>query len=160
MSLIVEDGTGTNPDAESYVSVADADAYVSSMVGDVDWSGAIGPDKERALRRATQYVDARYRYKNSKLDADQPLEWPRVGFAWPLKRVTDATCELAVRALAGDLYSDVAPEDNIKSETVGPLTTVYQDAENGGQIRFVIVDDLLAPLVASGQMTTIRLERN
>lgn len=158
MALIVEDSTGL-PDAESYISVADADAYVSSMIGGPGWAGASEGDKERALRRATQYVDSRYHYKNSKLNPDQALEWPRVGYPWPVKRVLDATCELAVRALSGDLYSDVAPDDNIKSETVGPLTTVYQDAENGGQVRFVIVDDLLAPLVASGQMTAIRLER-
>lgn len=158
MALIVEDGTGLS-EADSYISVADADNYVSSMVGDAGWAGATEAEKERALRRATQYVDARYRYKNSKLSPDQALEWPRVGFPWPVKRVLDATCELAVRALSGDLYSDVSPEDNIKSETVGPLTTVYQDAENGGQVRFAIVDDLLAPLVASGQMATIRLER-
>lgn len=159
MSLVIEDGTGL-PNADSYVSVADANAYAAAM-GHVSWlaAGVTEAQKETALRRATQYVDSRYRYKNSKLNPDQALEWPRAGFTWPVKRVLDATCELAVRALAGDLYSDVAPDDNIKSETVGPLTTVYQDAENGGQVRFAIVDDLLLPLVASGQMTTIRLER-
>ncbi|ATH99537.1 DnaT-like ssDNA-binding protein [Alcaligenes faecalis] len=159
MSLVVEDGAGL-PDADSYVSVSDADSYAVAM-GHVSWlaTGVTEAQKETALRRATQYVDSRYRYKNSKLNPDQALEWPRVGFPWPVKRVTDATCELAVRALSGALYADVAPEDNIKSETVGPLTTVYQDAENGGQVRFAIVDDLLLPLVVSGQMTTIRLER-
>ena len=158
--LIVEDGTGL-PGAESYVSVADADAYATAM-GHASWlaPGVTDPQKETALRRATQYVDSRYQYKNSKLLSEQPLEWPRAGFPWPIKRVLDATCELAVRALAGELYSDVAPEDNIKSETVGPLTTVYQDAESGGQVRFAVVDDLLAPYVSTGKTTMIRLERN
>lgn len=159
--LIVEDGTGTNPDAESYIDVAGANAYATAM-GHAAWLDGDVTDgqKETALRRATQYVDSRYQYKNSKLLSEQPLEWPRAGFPWPIKRVLDATCELAVRALAGELYADVAPEDNIKSETVGPLTTVYQDAENGHQVRFAVVDDLLAPYVSTGKTTMIRLERN
>lgn len=159
MSLIIEDGTGL-PDAESYVSVADADQYAQAM-GLSSWlaTDVTEAQKETALRRATQYVDSRYQYKNSKQDADQALEWPRVGYPWPLKRVLNATCELAVRALTGELYTDVAPEDNIKSETIGPLTTVYQDAENGRQVRFAVVDDLLAPYVSTGKTTMIRLER-
>ena len=157
--LKVEDGAGL-PDAESYVSVADADKYAADVMGDGGWAQASEADKERALRRATQYIDSRYRYKNSRLNPEQALEWPRVGFPWPVKRLRDAACELAFRALAGDLYTDVLPDENIKRDTVGPLTTEYFEPQNGGQIRFAIVDDLLAPLVASGQMAAIRLERS
>lgn len=158
MSLLVEDGTG-RPDADSYIDLADASNYMEKMGHDA-WATATEADRQKALRRATQYIDARYRYKNRPLSADQSLEWPRTGFPWPVKRVLDATCELAVRALVGELYADVLPDERIKSETIGPLTTTYMEPDNGGQVRFAVVDDLLEPLVATGKVTAIRLERS
>lgn len=157
MALAVEDGTGL-AQADSYISVEQADLYMTSM-GHEAWSTATQADKEKALRQATQYVDSRYRYKNQPLKSEQSLEWPRVGLPWPIKRVLDATCELAIRALTASLYTDVAPTDAVKSETVGPLKTEYQEVQNGGQVQYALVDDLLRPLMATGQVTGIRLER-
>ena len=59
MSLIVEDATGLST-AESYLSVANADTYHASYTGSTAWSGASTGTKERALRRATQYLDSVY----------------------------------------------------------------------------------------------------
>lgn len=157
MALVVEDGTGLAK-ADSYISVEQADAYMISM-GHEAWADASQSDKEKALRQATQYVDSRYRYKNQPLKPEQSLEWPRVGLSWPIKRVLDATCELAIRALTASLYTDVAPTDAVKSETIGPISTVYQESKNGGQVQYALVDDLLRPLVATGQVTGIRVER-
>lgn len=157
MALVVEDGTGLDQ-ADSYISIEQADVYMATMGHDA-WVTAVQADKEKALRQATQYVDSRYRYKNQPLKPEQSLEWPRVGIPWPVKRVLDATCELAVRALAASLYADVAPTDAVKSETIGPIKTEYQETQNGGQVQYALVDDLLRPLVATGQLTGIRLER-
>lgn len=157
MALVVEDGTGL-AQADSYISVEQADLYMASM-GHEAWSTATQADKEKALLQATQYVDSRYRYKNQPLKSEQSLEWPRVGLPWPIKRVLDATCELAIRALTASLYTDVAPTDAVKSETIGPISTVYQESKNGGQVQYALVDDLLRPLVATGQVTGIRVER-
>ena len=59
MVLIVEDGTG-KADAESYLSVADADTYHTKHGDSADWDGASTGDKEEALRMGTQYLDATY----------------------------------------------------------------------------------------------------
>lgn len=157
MALVVEDGTGLAK-AESYISVEQADTYMTRMGHDA-WATATQADKEKALRQATQYVDSRYRYKNQPLKPEQSLEWPRIGLPWPIKRVIDATCELAIRALTASLYTDVAPTDAVKSETIGPISTVYQESKNGGQVQYALVADLLRPLVATGQLMGIRLER-
>lgn len=157
MALVVEDGTGL-AQADSYISVEQADTYMTRMGHDA-WVTAAQDDKEKALRQATQYVDSRYRYKNQPLKPEQSLEWPRIGLPWPIKRVVDATCELAIRALTANLYADVAPTDAVKSETIGPISTVYQESKNGGQVQYVLVDDLLRPLGDTGQLTGIRLER-
>lgn len=148
--LAVEDGTGANPDVDSYVSVADADAYMLSM-GHAAWADKTEADKEVALRRGTQYVDTRFNYKGQKLHVDQPLDWPRTGFVWPVKRVIQATCEAALRSLDQELYVDVAPDELVTQETIGPLTTKFANpvSDDPGQTYFAIVDNLLAPLEAS-----------
>lgn len=150
MALIAEDGSGL-PDAESYVSVADATAYCAAM-GHSDWIGDVSfePLNEVALRQATAYIDSRYRFKGERLNADQALEWPRAGESWPQRRIVHACCELAVRALNGPLYQDVQPEGSIKRDTIGPLATEYFDVRNGGQVRYAFIDDMLAPLTISG----------
>jgi hypothetical protein len=173
MSLIVEDGTGLAT-AESYVSVADADAYHLAM-GNAGWTGTTTV-KEAALRRATQYLDARYRFRGTAKTTTQALLWPRVastslysgvigaGLApypavpeWPVKRLIDACCELALRAVAGPLYAD-QDAGRIQSETVGPISTTYFDQANGGQVRYSIVDDMLGPILAGGR-SSLRLVR-
>lgn len=159
MSLIVEDGTGLTT-AESYVSVADADAYHSAF-GNTAWTGTTGA-KEIALRRATQYIDSRYRFRGVRKDADQALEWPRVWYepdgrteSWPPKLLEQACCEAALRALSDTLRADVSA-DQVTEETVGPITVKY--AGKSGQTRYPVVDDLLR-VYAMSAGSMLRLER-
>ena len=56
MALVVEDGTGKT-DADSYLSLVDADAYNLAHSASTDWNGAVEAVKEKALRLATQYLD-------------------------------------------------------------------------------------------------------
>jgi len=145
----------SSPSMESYVSIADADQYHTAF-GHADWAQADTAEKEAALRRATQYLDARYTFKGDPDQPQQPLAWPRRGHPWPERRVTAATCELALRALSNPLLNDVAPL-GVRQETIGPLTTIYSEGSGDGQIRYAVVDDLLRGLVAGG--ITTRLER-
>ncbi len=150
MALVVEDGTGLDT-AESYVSVSDCDAYHTKMGHDA-WTGSTAV-KEAALRKATQYIDARYAFLGTVVDEDQALQWPREDIDWPTKAITDATCELALRALSGALYSDVEP-GQVQSETVGPISVTYARVNNGGQKRYALIDDLLAPYLSTGRSQT------
>jgi hypothetical protein len=142
--LTVEDGTGL-PDADSYVSVAACDAYHAAM-GNDGWDATVSA-KEVALRRATQYVDSRYRFRGAPLNVNQALDFPRIGYSWPIRRLTDAVCELALRGIGTALISD-APDERVTEETIGPLTTKFAAPVNGGQTRFTVVDDLLHTLLA------------
>ncbi len=47
----------------------------------------------------------------------------------------------------------------MKSETVGPLTTVYADPVNQGQPRYVAVDRLVEALTVGGGMFNVRVSR-
>lgn len=157
MALIVEDGTGM-PNAESYVSVATADAYHAAM-GNTEWAEAETTAKEVALRRGTQYIDTRYAFVSEPRNATQALAWPRVGYPWPVKAITSATCELALRGLSSALYVD-AGDAPVTRETVGPITVEYGASINDGQTRYSVVDDLLRSLlVAGGSRLSLRLER-
>ena len=114
------------------MSRADADTYAGNM-GYAEWLCAGDDVKDVAIRRATQYLLARYRVKPEYLD---PVH----------ERVAAACCEAAVRVLLGPLYQDVDAIP-VVSETVGPISTTYGAAtRNGGQTRFAILDDLLAGL--------------
>lgn len=159
MALIVEDGTGLAA-ADSYVSVADADAYHTAM-GNAAWASATSDEKEVALRRATQYMDTIFQYRGERLfPTVQALEWPRDShyfddIAWRLEK---ACAELALRALSDDLVTDREPQ-TIKSETVGPLQTVYADVERfGGQMDYPVVNGYLRPL-RRGSGMSLRVER-
>ena len=86
MTIIVEDGTGI-ANANSYVAVADADAYFtdvrnSSWFSGPDGNDIIAPERAAALIRTTMWIDGRYRgrYPGYRVKGRaQGLEWPRVG---------------------------------------------------------------------------------
>lgn len=156
MALIVEDGTG-RADAESYASLAEADAYHEAM-GSASWPAATAPEREIALRKATAYVEAGYTWRGVRTTSRQALSWPRGdvcvdGVAVPSDqvpvRLKRAVFELALKALTSDLMPDVAPEV-VTAESVGPVSTSYGAARNGGLTRFSLVDAMLRDLVLSG----------
>ena len=137
MALTAEDGSGV-PSAESYASVALADAYWAARSHDAlssTWAGAAEADKEGALREATGFVDGTYGpfYIGQRRGFVQGLMWPRTfakdeaGYELPAlpKQVIEATCELAVRALSARLAGDQDFGGRVKriKEKVGSLET-------------------------------------
>jgi hypothetical protein len=171
MTLIVESGVAL-PDAESYASVAQADAYHEAR-GNSQWSLLSDVEKEHALRRATDYMLQMYRtkWKGVRASLNQALDWPRlevrlddVGFGRIAayvpyntvpQQVIQATAEMALRAAAGELAPDL--QRTVAEKTIGPIKTVYA-AGAPEYVRYRAIDMLLKPLLASGGMA-IRLER-
>ena len=77
--LVVEDGTVV-AGANSYVSVAEADAYLESNLSAYPtWIAFDVGDKGSLLQWATRYLDQRARWYGTKTDADSALRWPRSG---------------------------------------------------------------------------------
>lgn len=163
MALIVESGAGL-PDAESYASVATADAYWAARGAPVAWSGLTTGAKESALRQATEYL-ARFtgKWKGIRVKTTQALDWPRSSVvvdsvtlaydALPVQLVR-ATCELALKASSSTLMADETAQ--VKAEKVGPLEVTYADGARQ-QTRFAFVDTLLAPLInGAGSIKVVR----
>lgn len=156
MTLTVEAGIGL-PDAESYASVAAADARCASL-GVTDWASRTEPQKEIALRRATQFMVANYRsrWAGRRVYQAQALDWPRydvcvddfvvVSNTVPLE-VVNACIDLAARTAAGiELLPDLDVGNNqIKRDKTGPLETEYFENNTDAASRFVAIDATLAP---------------
>lgn len=171
MAIIVEDGTGLAT-AESYISVADADTYFSKR-GNATWSALTTAQKEEALRKAADYMQAVYynRWSGTRVNGVQALDWPRsfvvrtdyeyagmngstfIGgnLYYPSDEVPDAVkrgqCELAVRASSADLLADQGRQ--IKTRTVGPISTTYTDGARQAT-RYALVEGMLQPFFGRG----------
>lgn len=156
MALTVEDGTGKS-DAESYISVADADTFFSER-GLTLWDTMLNEEKEQALRRAADYMVQTYRgrWAGDRVSETQALDWPRSGVTVDGFEVSDDTvpiavvracAELAFRGASGELAADL---DRVAlREKVGPIEVEY--SEHGPQFkRYRAVDNLLAPYLRAG----------
>lgn len=165
MALVVENGTGLS-NAESYVSVADASAYLASL-GDTTFSGlADDTAREQALRKATNYMEQRYRgrWKGERLTRSQGLSWPRFDAevdGWYVDvdivppEVEHGCALLAVKSVTETLNDDLAQQ--VIREKIGPLETEY-NANSPQSKRYLAVDQLLAPFL-QGSSSMARLVR-
>lgn len=163
MTLTVENGTGLAT-AESYISVADADARATAF-GNTAWTGTEAA-KEAALRRATAYLEQQYRnrWKGTRLLRDQALSWPRYGAevdGYDIdstvvpREVANVCADLAAKALTTTLSADV--ERTAIREKVGPIEVEYSPY-SPTSTRYVAVSDALAPFL-TGSANCARLVR-
>lgn len=82
---IAIDATAGGANANSYLTLADAQAIVDGLVEDADvtaWASATTDQKNRALYTATQRLD-RERYLGARSTDTQALQWPRTGVRRP-----------------------------------------------------------------------------
>lgn len=162
MSLIVENGTGL-VNAESYISVADADTYHSNR-GNTAWASLTTGVKEQSLRKATDYIEQVYRlrflgYRHTELQA---LSFPRdevqrrdftylnqfsfyANDVVPIE-LANACADLGLRASTTELAPDIARIT--KREKVGSLEIEYDDTKPA-YVKYRAIDNLLAPFLNS-----------
>jgi hypothetical protein len=162
MALIVEDGTG-KVDAESYVTVAGADTYHSSLGAPAAWTASTETQKEQALRKATSFIDEHFgsSFKGRRTNESQRLRWPRIGAsdsdgylisssAIP-RRLSDATAELAAKAREdGDLFADADTSGELVAEEikVGPISISEEySGSKGSQKLYKRAEALLGDLI-------------
>ena len=68
----------------SYVTVAEADAYFADRLSNDVWSVLSPEKKAQSLVAATEYIDG-LRWKGSAVDSQQALAFPRVGSYYDAK---------------------------------------------------------------------------
>ena len=168
MTLTVTPG---DANADSYADLVEIKAHWDSV--GFDYTGYSDTDIEQAARRATAWLDGRYRRRfpgyrqyGRASRIPQALEWPRSwaedveGEAIPLDtippEVKDAQAEAARREVAGTTLSpDVTLGDTVTSESVGPISTEYAGIASveGQRPILTVVDEILAPLFPSARNT-------
>ncbi len=135
--------------ANSYVTLADANAYFETVPDSATWTNKTDDQKNRALISATRWIDS-LNYLGDRCDEDQALKWPRNNYdvdgvelecSLIPAQIKYATYELA-RALANDtgaitdstgttgLYDEVKLGDlQVKysktSQAVGTINNVF-----------------------------------
>jgi hypothetical protein len=172
MSLVTTAGAS---DADSYVALADADAYFSAR-GVTTWTGA-DADKENALRKATSYLDNAYRdrWVGVRTNYEQALAWPRCnaetirtfnGFTIALidsdgfeilptdvpLQIQRATFEAALLALTGTDLQPALLQKNIGIKSigkgVGPLRKDITYRDDAPMVdRYLAIEGYLRGLV-------------
>ena len=143
MGIIVHDGS-EGAEYNSYASRSEADLYHGDRATP-GWSTAEDANRDAALIRATDYIDAHYRFT----ELDLPTR----------ARATIALAALALNdTLAGRAERDVV-ETEQKLEGVGSKRLKYADRAPADP--YPVVTKILAPITvqASGGVTVGRLIR-
>ena len=138
MALTITPGA---PDANSYVSVAEAAGYFSLSYNRTAWSEAGNSDKEKSLAEATRLLDLFVDWIGEIATDTQALRWPRVGVVDMDGRIVsdltvpqsikNITCELAYNILVNSGF-DVS-ENTVDKLRVGPISVDFdvQQKSNG-----------------------------
>lgn len=162
-TLTVEDGSGADPDANSYATLAAIRAYNDQR------AVTLPVDDDAVIALATTAIDFleswEDRWKgNRALPLSQPLSWPRSDvYLWdpynPLannvipKQLIAAQCYLAGIAVTVDL-SPVIDSRAITKEVIGPLETDYSTTAGAGLVPIIpLVESILRPLMRFGAGT-------
>lgn len=124
---------------ESYVTIDEANEYISGKVYATDWETSDTSTKEKALKEACRKIN-RLQFKGQKVDTGQVLEFPRrmpvlgrigaIGFMTGEEvpdEVKAAQCEEALAILKyGNSARTKAQEQNIVSVKIGDVSETYK----------------------------------
>ena len=150
MAIVVEDGTGSNPLANSYVSEAELTTYAT------DRGITLIGVASQLLLLSMDTIETR-KYQGSQTSNDQPLSWPRSGVVVNGSSIdsgeipSDLKTAQIVTALSID--AGVNPmgkiDPAVKREKVDVIEVEYQD--NAASRSFdPKINAYLAPLLAYG----------
>ena len=123
--------TAGSASANSYLTLADAQAIVDGLVEDDDvaaWASATTDQKNRALYTATQRID-RERFLGAKAADTQALQWPRTGVRKPDTFTSTYTTGFPYRVTT-DYYTDTEIPDQVKRAEV--ILAVYLNNNKDG----------------------------
>jgi hypothetical protein len=125
------DATIGSASANSYLTLAEAQAIVDGMVEDNDsiaWESASDDQKNRALYTATQRLD-RERFLGARATDTQGLQWPRTGVRKPDTYVNTYATGFPFR-ISDDYFTDTEIPDQIKRAQV--VLAIYLNSNKDG----------------------------
>ncbi len=149
-------------DANSYTTVAEADAYFGDSFGRGLWTTASASDKEALVITASRTLDQYILWIGQKATVDQAMEWPRKGTPYASdvipSKVKYATFELAYFTLENGGLSFA--QQTVDSVKVGPVSVDFsKNSTDAGIPSFIesLIGDLGSPIIVGG--STVRMAK-
>lgn len=146
VTVTVEDGTGL-PAANSYASVAQADAYFATRPRSTAWTGLTEDQKGQYLIHAARILDASVVWRGEVLSSAQALAFPRypddLDAAEVPAVIPVAQYELAYLSIGRDLTAEPSL-NGLRLIEVGPIK-VEANAATGPDLIPRWVRNLIAP---------------
>ena len=109
------DATAGGANANSYMTLAQADAYVEAMIESTDvgkWTTGTDDSRNRALTAAAERLD-RERFLGARATDTQARQWPRTGVRRPDTYVNNYATGFPFR-ISEDYFTDTEIPDQIK----------------------------------------------
>ena len=109
------DATAGGADANSYMTLSEADTFVEAMVSSSDvskWTTGNDDSRNRALTAAAQRLD-RERFLGARATDTQALQWPRTGVRKPDTYVNNYATGFPFR-ISDDYFTDTEIPDQVK----------------------------------------------
>jgi hypothetical protein len=131
------DATVGGVSANSYITVADADAYFTGRGSPSAWTSLTTAQKEGALIYATEWLDSNYSWYSTICTTTQALGFPRnsgfdsegrtiMGCGVIPTKIKNATCEMALQHINENLYS--TEREGLKSQSFGDASETYSSS--------------------------------
>lgn len=170
------DATLKGASANSYVTLAEADAYFETTPDDSTWTNKTDDQKNRSLISATRFIDD-FEFYGERCTTTQALKWPRKDYkvdgvkidcTFIPDEVKVATFELA-RGLANDpdaLVGSKGTDGTYEEVKLGDLEVKYNSQSlNPGMVNTILdvfpwVSTYLGPYTLTGSSTrSVKLVR-
>ena len=154
MAIIIEDGTIV-AGANSYASEAELTAFAAERGATLTGAADV------LLIKAMDYVESfRKAFQGSKVDAAQPLQWPRSGayvdgYPIPTTEIPVDLKRAQMQAAIESDSTDLNPNTGqaVKREKVDVIEVEYESGGANQAPTFRKVDAYLEPLLSSGYST-------
>ena len=155
------------PNANSYATEAEANAYHETVIDSAAWDDADSDMKRRALVSATRALDTQVQWIGRALSGVQSLGWPRynavtrngyiISAVIPAE-VKNATAELARRLIASGGAPTSTGENPLKGLKAGPVNLTFRDdVDTSTAVGFPAdVFQMIAHLARTGLSSGVR----
>lgn len=167
--MIVENGTGLT-NANSFVSVDYADDYFSAR-NVTQWASLTDHEKEVLLIKATDYVNASYKFRGKKSTQAQALSFPRINCidndGYKVEGVPnnlkDAVCEASILLNGGEeLFQKAESNGAVTSEHIGSISFTYDTSKKEKNVSlYDSLNTRLKGLIigSSNRIVSMKVER-
>lgn len=126
----VINATLSSASANSYVTLADANAYFETIPDSSTWTNKTDDQKNRALISATRWIDS-LNFYGDRCDNGQALKWPRNN--WLIDRV-ELVCTVIpkeIKFATYELARELANDTDAITNTSDDPDNLYDEVELG-----------------------------